>query len=169
MGLIRSVRGFTPQIPSSCFLAENASVIGDVELGEHVSIWYQAVLRGDVMPLRVGSKTNIQDGAVLHGTYGLAGVTLGSGVTVGHSAILHGCTVEDHCLIGMRAVVMDGVVVGEESMVGAGSLLSPGKKFPARHLILGSPAKAVRPLTDRELKFLFESRDNYLLYNDWYL
>jgi carbonic anhydrase/acetyltransferase-like protein (isoleucine patch superfamily) len=166
--MVRSVRGISPQIPESCFLAENATVIGDVILGEDVSVWYHAVLRGDVMPLRVGAKSNIQDGAVLHGTYGLFGVEMGQGVTVGHSAILHGCIVRDHCLIGMRSVVMDGCEIGEECVVGAGSVVSPGKKFPPRHLILGSPARVVRPLTENEIKFLYESRDNYLLYKTWY-
>lgn len=120
------------------------------------------------MPLRVGAKTNIQDGAVLHGTYQVAGVTLGEGVTVGHGAIIHGCDVADHCLIGMRSVIMDGAHIGEESIVGAGSVVAPGKKYPPRHLILGSPAKAIRPLTDNEIQFLHQSRDNYLLYKSWY-
>ncbi len=166
--MVLSVRGFTPQIPESCYIAENSTLVGDVILGEECSVWFQAVLRGDVMPLRIGDKTNIQDGAVLHGTYGVAGVQLGGGVTVGHSAVLHGCTVGDHCLIGMRSVVMDGGELGEESLLGAGSLVPPGKKFPPRHLIVGSPAKALRPLTDSEIQFLYQSRDNYLLYQSWY-
>lgn len=168
MTWIRKVRGFTPQIHPSVFLAENAAIIGDVEIQEKSSIWYNVTIRGDVMPIRIGRETNVQDGSVIHGTYGKFGTTLGNRVTVGHMVMMHGCEVGDHCLIGMGAVLMDGVSIGADSIVGAGTLVTEGKKFPPRSLILGRPGKLVRELTDEELMKLQQSADNYLLYQTWY-
>lgn len=168
MALLRSVRGYTPRIDGSVFLAENASIIGDVEIQAGSSVWYNVVLRGDVMPIRIGRETNIQDGSIIHGTYGQAATTLGDRVTIGHLVMLHGCQVGDRCLIGMGSILMDQVQVGDQCIVGAGSLLTEGKIYPPRSLIMGRPGKVVRPLTDEELKRLEHSADNYLLYSEWY-
>lgn len=166
--LIRPVRGFNPEIHSSCFVAPNAAIIGDVKIAEKSSIWYNVTIRGDVMPIRIGKETNIQDGTVIHGTFGKYGTTIHDRVTVGHLAMLHGCEIGSRCLIGMGAIIMDGCQIGEQSVVGAGSLVTEGSKFPPRSLILGSPAKVKRELTAEEIAFLDQSADNYLLYSSWY-
>ncbi len=163
-----AVRGFTPQIHPSCFLAENSAVIGHVEIGEKSSIWYNVTLRGDVNSIHIGREVNIQDGTVIHGTYEKYGTKLHDRVTIGHLAMLHGCEIGRGTLIGMGAVVMDGVVIGENCLVGAGSLVTEGSKFPPRSLILGRPAKFKRELTPDEVKSLEQSADNYLLYASWY-
>lgn len=165
---IITARGFTPQIEQDVFLAEGAQIIGDVKIGKGSSVWFNTTLRGDVMPIVIGTETNIQDGSVLHGTFGKYGCEVGDRVTIGHSVVLHGCKIGTRCLIGMGSIVMDGAEVGEYSVVGAGSLVTEGKKFPPRSLIVGRPAVFKRPLTDEELKFLEQSADNYLLYKTWY-
>jgi gamma-carbonic anhydrase len=165
---IISVRGFKPQVDKDVWIAPNAMVIGDVVLGESSSVWYSATLRGDVMPLRIGKQVNIQDGAVLHGTYGKYGCTIADRVTVGHLAILHGCQIGQECLIGMGSIIMDGAIIGEQCLVGAGSLVSPGTRISAKHLVLGRPAKAIRLLSDEEIESLKYSADNYLVYKTWY-
>lgn len=164
----KTVRGFTPKIATGAWCAENAAVIGNVEIGEKSTIWYNVTLRGDVNHIRVGKETNIQDGTVVHGTYEKFGTTIGNRVTIGHLAMLHGCEIGDRCLIGMGSILMDGVVIGEQSIVGAGSLVTEGSQFPPRSLILGRPAKVQRPLTEQEIAFLDKSADNYLLYKTWY-
>ena len=139
------------------YLAPNAVVTGDVELGENVNVWYGAVLRGDSGKITVGEGSNIQDNCVLHET-----VTLGKGCTVGHGAILHGCTVGDHCLIGMGAVVLDGAVLGKHCMVGAGALVTGKMNAPEGSLILGNPATVVKPLTDSQIQYIHQDADNYV-------
>lgn len=168
MAIIKSVREFTPQIHESVYLAENASLIGNVTIKKGSSIWYQVVLRGDVMPIEVGEDTNIQDGTIVHGTFEKWGTKIGSRVTIGHQVVLHGTTVEDLCLIGMGSILMDGSYISKNSIVGAGSLVTEGSKFPEGSLILGRPAKVLRPLTQEELQFLPKSADNYKLYTTWY-
>jgi carbonic anhydrase/acetyltransferase-like protein (isoleucine patch superfamily) len=163
-----SCNGFTPQLGKSVYLARGAYLIGDVIIGAESSIWFNAVLRGDVMPIRVGERTNIQDGVVIHGTYQKAAATIGSEVTVGHTAILHGCTIGDLVLVGMGAIIMDSAKIGSKSIVGAGSLVTEGSEFPEGSLIIGRPAKVVRPLKPEELAFLPKSADNYMLYKSWY-
>lgn len=162
------VRGFEMQIGEDVYVADNARIIGAVVIGDRSSVWYNVTIRGDVMPIVIGSETNIQDGAVLHGTFGKAGVRIGNRVTVGHLAMLHGCTIGDRCLIGMSSVVMDQTEIGEFSIVAAGSVVTQGSVFPPRSLIMGSPAKVKRSLTDEEVAFLDKSADNYLLYKTWY-
>lgn len=162
------VRGFTPKIGSHTYLAPTAFVIGDVVMGERCSLWFNVTLRGDVMPIRLGHEVNIQDGAVLHGTFGKFGCTLGDRVTVGHQVTLHGCTIGRECLIGMGSVVMDGAEIGEQVLLGAGSLVTPGTKIPPRSLAVGRPAKVIRTLTQEEIESLKLSADNYLLYKTWY-
>lgn len=166
--IIRSVRGFTPQIHPSVFIAENAAIIGDVQVGEGSSLWYNICIRGDVMPIRIGKQSNIQDGSVIHGTYQEYGCTIHDRVTVGHLVMLHGCEIHSGSLIGMGSIIMDGAVIGEHCLVGAGSLVTEGSKFPAGSLILGRPAKVKRALTPEEIKSLEESADHYLLYKSWF-
>lgn len=162
------VRGFEPQLGENVFVADNARIIGAVVLGDNSSVWFNVTIRGDVMPIEIGKETNIQDGAIIHGTWGKAGVQIGDRVTIGHLAMLHGCRIGTRCLIGMSATLMDQVEIGEYSIVAAGSVVTQGSVFPPRSLIVGSPAKFKRELTDDELKFLDQSADNYLLYKTWY-
>ena len=150
-----------PVIHPTAFVAENSTVIGDVEIGEDSSIWFGSVVRGDVNYIRIGERTNIQDNCVIHVSGGTHPTVLGSEITVGHRVLLHGCTVDDRCLIGMGAILMDGVHVGEECLVGAGSLLTPGTIVPPRSLVIGSPARVKRELTSDEIAFLDRSWRNY--------
>jgi carbonic anhydrase/acetyltransferase-like protein (isoleucine patch superfamily) len=154
-------RGKSPTVAPTAWVAPGASVIGDTELGEHVSIWFGAVLRGDVNFIRIGAYTNIQDNAVIHVTTDGNPTIIGTGVTVGHGAILHACTVEDGALIGMGATVLDGVVVKAGSMVAAGALVSPGKVVESGWLWAGVPARPVRQLTDDEKQYLLWSATHY--------
>lgn len=161
-------RNKIPVLHKNSFVAPTAAVIGDVEIGEGASIWFHVVLRGDVMPIKIGQETNIQDNTVIHGTYQKFGTTIEERVTVGHSCILHGTHVEKNCLIGMGSILMDGSRIGAGSVVGAGSLVTEGSQFPGGVLILGRPAKVVRPLKPEEIAFLSQSADNYLHYQTWY-
>ena len=163
-----TVRGKKPVVHEKVFIADNARLIGDVEIGEASSIWYNVTIRGDVMPIRIGREVNVQDGTVIHGTYGKWGTTLQDRVTIGHLVMLHGCEVGRGTLVGMGAILMDGVKVGESCLIGAGSLLVEGTEIPARSLVIGRPAKVVRSLTDEEVRLLEKSADNYLLYKSWY-
>lgn len=150
MATIRTFAGKTPQLGLGVFVAENAAVIGDVIIGAESSIWYSTTVRGDVMPIRIGARTSIQDNAVVHVTSDFSGTEIGSDCTVGHSAIIHACTVEDFCLIGMGSILLDGVRIGTGSLVGAGALVTPGTIIPPGSLVLGSPAKVKRALDDKE-------------------
>ena len=161
-------RGFSPQIDEDVFVADGAQIIGNVQIGARSSIWFNTTIRGDVMPIKIGRETNIQDGSVLHGTLDKHACSVGDRATIGHNVILHGCKIGMGCLIGMGSIIMDGAEIGELSIVGAGSLITEGKKFPPRSLIVGSPANVKRPLNPEELKFLEQSADNYLLYKTWY-
>ena len=152
---------FTPRIAESAWVADSARVIGNVELAEDASVWFGAVLRGDTEPLRVGKGSNVQDGSVIHADVGYP-VTLGENVTVGHQVTLHGCTVGDGSLIGIRAVVMNGAKIGRNCLVGAGSLVTEGKEFPDGSLIMGTPAKVVRQLTPEQIEPLKRSGRNYV-------
>lgn len=167
--MLHKARGFEPEIGEGSFVAPSADIIGNVTLGKNCSVWFNTTLRGDVMPITIGDETNIQDGTVIHGTFNKAQATIGKRVTVGHSVILHGCSVGDLCLIGMGSILMDGVHIPEKCIVGAGSLVTEGSKFESGWLILGRPAKAIRPLKPEELAFLDQSANNYLNYMKWYL
>lgn len=147
--LIRSFQDFTPQIHPSARLAETAAVIGDVALEENVTIWYGAVLRGDVGPIRIGRGSNIQDNCTVHCAVDVPTV-VGENVVVGHGAILHSCTVGDGCLIGMGSILLDGCVVGEGSIIAAGALVPPGRTIPPRSLVMGVPGRVVRQVTEEE-------------------
>lgn len=151
-----------PRVPDDAFVAPGAMIIGDVELGASASVWYGAVLRGDVQPIRIGARTNVQDGAIVHATSGRTPTTVGDDVTVGHRAILHGCTVGDASLIGMGAIVLDDAVIGRECLVGAGALVTSGTVVPDGSLVVGSPAKVRRALTDEERAALHTSAAHYV-------
>lgn len=153
--------GNAPQVPSSAFVADAAAVIGQVTLGEKASVWFGAVIRGDNEPIRIGNGSNVQEGAVLHVDPGFP-MAIGDGVTIGHQAMLHGCTVGDGSLIGIQAVVMNGAMIGRDSIVGAGAVVTEGKRFPDRSLILGAPAKVVRELTDADVQNLAAAADGYV-------
>jgi len=168
-------KGMEPEIPESCFIAPSADIIGDVVMGEESSVWFQVVIRGDVNSIRIGSRTNIQDGAILHVTRNKppmmsAPLEVGDDVTIGHRVTLHGCTVKSRVLIGMGATILDGAMIAEDSIVAAGALVTKGKKFPPRSLIQGVPAQVVRELTPEELSMLKASAQNYVgdtrLYNE---
>jgi carbonic anhydrase/acetyltransferase-like protein (isoleucine patch superfamily) len=167
MSLI-TARSHRPTIGSDVFIAEGAKLIGDVKIGDRSSVWFNTTLRGDVMPITIGSEANIQDGSTLHGTFGKYACEVGDRVTIGHNVVLHGCKIGTRSLVGMGSIVMDGAEIGEFSVVGAGSLVTEGKKFPPRSLIVGRPAVLKRALNEDELKFLEQSADNYLLYKTWY-
>lgn len=145
------------------YVDESAQVIGDVEMGEGSSIWCNAVVRGDVNYIRIGQRTNVQDAAVLHVTHLTHPLILGNEITVGHAAILHGCTIKGRCLIGMGAVILDGAVIGEETIIGAGALVTEGKEIPPRSLSVGRPARVMRKITDEELKLVLEGMERYVL------
>lgn len=159
--MIRRYNGISPVFASSARLAENVTVIGNVSLGGFVSVWYGAVLRGDVAPIRIGDGANIQDNCVLHCARGKA-LTLGKNVTVGHGAILHSCTVEDGCLVGMGATLLDGCVIGEGSVVGAGALVPPGRVIPPHSLVVGVPGRVVRALTGEEAAANLANAEHYV-------
>ncbi len=168
MNQLIPLRGKTPQIAEKVFIADNARLIGDVTVGAGSSIWFNVTLRGDVMPIVVGREVNIQDGSVVHGTFQKCGTVIEDRVTIGHLVMLHGCRIGARCLIGMGSILMDQCEIGEQSIVAAGSLVTEGSVFPPRSLIVGSPAKVKRPLTEKEIQFLDQSADNYLLYKSWY-
>jgi carbonic anhydrase/acetyltransferase-like protein (isoleucine patch superfamily) len=170
-------KGIEPKIDDSCFISPSADIIGDVEIGKDSSVWFQVVIRGDVNKIRIGERTNIQDGAVLHVTRDKppmkgAPLTLGDDITLGHRVTLHGCTLKNRILVGMGATILDGAVINDDSIVAAGALITKDKVFPPKSLIQGSPAKVVRELTADEIAFLKISATNYVgdsqLYNKEY-
>jgi carbonic anhydrase/acetyltransferase-like protein (isoleucine patch superfamily) len=162
--IVRPFGGKQPRIDPSALVAEDAVVVGDVEIGAESSLWFGTVARGDVNFIRIGARTNLQDGTIVHVTSGTHPTVIGDDVTVGHRVVLHGCTVHDRCLVGIGATVMDGAVVGPDAMIGAGALVAPGTVVPPRTLFLGAPAKAKRALTDEEVAFLLRSARNYVGY-----
>lgn len=167
--MIHPLRGIAPRIHESVFVAPSADVIGDVEIGAGSSVWFACVLRGDVNRITIGKDTNVQDGTVIHGTYKKWAVTIGDGVSIGHKAMIHGCTIGDRTLVGMGAVILDGAEIGPRCLVGAGALVTQGFKAPEGSLILGAPAKVVRPLKPEEIKSILEdSVTRYKMYVGWY-
>lgn len=158
------LNGVRPTLAKDAWVAPNATVIGDVHLGEASSIWFSTVLRGDYFPIRVGARTNIQDGSVVHITAGKAATTIGDDVTVGHMVLLHGCTVGHRCLIGMGSTLLDGAEIGDESLVAAGSLVTPGTKIPARSFAMGRPARVMRGIREEDLVWIREAGRLYVEY-----
>jgi carbonic anhydrase/acetyltransferase-like protein (isoleucine patch superfamily) len=163
-----SFKGITPKLGTGVYIAPSADVIGKVEFDEHVSIWHQCVARGDVNWIKIGKNTNVQDLSMLHVTKDFP-LTIGSCVSVGHSVTLHGCTIGDHCLIGMGAVILDGAEIGEHSVVAAGALVAPGKKYPPRSMIMGNPAVVKRELNEEEIELYGNHYKAYVIYKEDYL
>ena len=161
-------KGVMPRIGKNVFIAENAYVIGDVEIGDYASVWYGAALRGDFAPIVIGSHTSIQENCVVHTDHDFPSI-VGSHVTTGHTAVIHGARVGDHCIVGMGALLLNGASVGPESIVGAGAVLAEGKEFAPRSLILGVPGKALREVTEQEIARIYSNAETYLGYAREYL
>jgi carbonic anhydrase/acetyltransferase-like protein (isoleucine patch superfamily) len=168
MSLILPVKGVSPVFGNNCYLAPNATIIGDVVLGDNCSVWFNAVVRGDVHFIRIGNKVNIQDGAIIHCTYQKAPTVIGNNVSIGHAAIVHGCTVMDNVLIGMRAVLMDHVVVEPGSIIAAGAVVLEGTHIESGCIYAGVPAKKVKTVDAEQTQRLIDGiANNYLMYSDW--
>lgn len=169
MALIKAVKGISPKFGKNCFLAENATIVGEVEMGDDCSVWFNAVIRGDVHYIRIGNKVNIQDGAVIHCTYQKSPTNIGNNVSVGHRAIVHGCTVKDNVLIGMGAIVMDNCVINENTIIAAGAVVLENTVVEPGSIYAGIPARKVKSIS----KELFEGEikriaDNYVMYSHWF-
>lgn len=167
--LILPVKDKSPAWGNDCYIAENATIVGDVKMGDKCSVWFNAVIRGDVNYIKIGNNTNIQDGVVIHGTYLKAPTNIGNYVSIGHNALVHGCTLKDHSLVGMGAIVMDGAVVEEYVIIGAGSVVLERTVCESGYLYAGSPAKKIKPLTDEQKALLDKLPDNYILYSSWFM
>lgn len=162
--MLRSYKGRLPAVHPTAWVDESAQVIGDVEIGEASSVWMNVVIRGDVHRIRIGRRTNIQDGTVVHVMRGTHPTTIGDEVTIGHAAVIHGCTLADRILVGMGAIILNGAEVGEDSIVAAGALLTEGVRIPPRSLVMGSPGKVRRPLTDDEVASIRDYAERYVGY-----
>ncbi len=162
--MIKSYQGVTPTIASTAFIEDTAVIVGDVVIEADSSVWFHSVVRGDVNYIRIGRRTNVQDLSLLHVTHDTHPLIIGDDVTIGHHVVLHGCTIQNRVLVGMGAVLMDGVVVGDDCLIGAGALVTEHTKIPPGSLVVGSPARVKRPLRDTELAWLKESAQNYVRY-----
>ena len=169
MALIKPLRGFTPEFGTDCYLAENATIIGDVKMGNNCSIWFNAVLRGDVHYIKLGNHVNVQDNAVIHATYEKYPTNIGNYVSIAHGAIIHGCTIKDNVLIGMGAIVMDNAVVESNSIVAAGSVVTQGTHIKSGSVYGGAPAKLIKEVSPELLEGQINRiANNYAMYSDWY-
>lgn len=169
MALIKPVKGIAPKFGRDCYLAENSTIVGDVEMGDECSIWFNAVVRGDVNSIRLGNRVNIQDGAVIHCTYQRTSTTLGNDVSVGHNALVHGCTVHDNVLVGMGAIVMDNAVINSHSIIAAGAVVLEGTVVESYSIYAGIPAKKVKSLDpEKAEKMLRKVAENYVMYSGWF-
>ena len=169
MALIKDVNGNSPEFGKDCYLAENATVVGEVSMGDNCSIWFNAVVRGDVHYIKMGNKVNIQDGAVIHCTYQKAPTNIGNNVSIGHNALVHGCTIHDNVLIGMGSIVMDGVVVESNSIIAAGAVVLQGTHVESGSVYAGVPAKKVKDIDEALSKGEIERiANNYVLYSSWF-
>ncbi|WP_448528375.1 gamma carbonic anhydrase family protein [Raineya sp.] len=167
MALIIPVRGFMPKFGKNCFLAPNATLIGDVEMGDECTIWFNAVVRGDVNSIRMGNRCNVQDGAVIHCTYQKSNVIMGNNVSVAHNAIIHGCTIEDNVLVGMGAIIMDNAHVGTGSIIAAGAVVLAGTRIEPHSIWAGNPAKFLKPVGDKASE-IERIAGNYPMYASWF-
>jgi carbonic anhydrase/acetyltransferase-like protein (isoleucine patch superfamily) len=167
--MIRSYGGKAPQIAATAFIEASAQIIGDVQIGEHSSVWFNCVLRGDIHYIRIGHSTNIQDGVIIHVMGGRCPTLIGNYVTIGHGVILHGCTIKDRSLIGIGSIILDDAVIGEQSLVAAGSVVTPGTVIPPRSLVMGAPAKVRREVTEEEIKSIDMHWQHYIEYKNSYL
>ena len=167
--VILPVKDKSPIWGEDCFIAENATIVGDVVMGSNCSVWFNAVIRGDVHYIRIGDNTNIQDGAVIHATYLRAPTNIGSNVSIGHNALVHGCTLHDHNLVGMGAIVMDHAVVNQFVIIAAGAVVLENTICESGFLYAGMPAKKIKPLTDQQIELLKQLPKNYIMYSGWFM
>ena len=169
MALIKTVNGKSPQMGENCYLAENATVVGDVAMGDDCSVWFQAVVRGDVHYIKMGNKVNVQDGAIIHCTYQKAPTNIGNNVSIGHRAIVHGCTIHDNVLVGMGAIVMDHAVVEENVLIAAGAIVLENSHLESGFIYAGIPAKKVKAISPETFKdTIHRISDNYVMYANWF-
>jgi carbonic anhydrase/acetyltransferase-like protein (isoleucine patch superfamily) len=169
MPIILPVRGKAPQIPDDCYIAENATIVGEVTMGAQCSVWFNAVIRGDVNSISMGDKVNVQDGACIHCTYQKAATTIGNNVSIGHHAIVHGCTIEDNVLIGMGSIVMDGARIGSGSIIAAGAVVLEGTIVPPGSIFAGVPARKVKEISQELLRGeVNRIANNYVMYSSWF-
>ncbi|WPU98938.1 gamma carbonic anhydrase family protein [Mucilaginibacter sp. cycad4] len=168
MPLILPVKDKSPVWGNDCFIAENCTIVGDVVMGDNCSVWFNAVIRGDVHYIKIGNNTNVQDGAVIHATYLKAPTNIGSNVSIGHNALVHGCTLHDHTLVGMGAIVMDHAVVNEFVIIAAGAVVLENTICESGYLYAGIPAKKIKPLTDEQRAMLKQLPQNYIMYSGWF-
>ncbi len=168
MAIIKSLRGHTPQFGKDCFLADNATVVGEVKMGDYCTIWFNAVVRGDVHSITMGNNTNVQDGAIIHCTYLKAKTVIGSNVSIAHNAIVHGCTIEDNVLIGMGSIVMDDAVIGSGSVIAAGAVILPGTIVEPGSIYAGIPAKRIKSTGPEMTEVITRTALNYPMYAKWY-
>ena len=167
--MLREYQGKWPEVHHTVFIDESAQVVGDVSIGEDSSIWHNAVIRGDVNYIRIGERTNIQDGVILHGTLGLYPVILDDNITIGHNAVVHGCTVHSNCLIGMGAIILDNAEIGKSCIIGAGAIVTESMRVPPNSLVLGIPGRVKRRLSEQEIQSLPERATRYVEYKNRYL
>ena len=168
MALIKTVRGIHPQFGDNCWFADNATIVGEVIMGRDCTVWFNAVVRGDVNSIHIGDRTNIQDGAVIHCTYQRYKTTIGSSVSIAHNAIVHGCTLADNVLVGMGAIVMDGAVVGSGSIIAAGAVVTQHTVVPPGSIYAGSPARLLKAVSSEQAEIFARTANNYVMYADWY-
>lgn len=169
MPLIKSVNGKHPQISEDCYIAENATIVGDVSIGKQCSIWFNAVLRGDVHFIKLGNKVNVQDGAVIHATYQKSPTTIGNNVSIGHNAIVHGCTIKDNVLIGMGSIVMDDCIIESNSIIAAGAVVTKNTRVEAGSIYAGTPAKKIKDISQELVSGeINRIADNYVKYSSWF-
>ncbi|MEM1405414.1 MAG: gamma carbonic anhydrase family protein [Bacteroidota bacterium] len=168
MAIIKSVRGFTPEIGANCFLADNAVIVGEVDMGDSCTVWFNAVVRGDVHSISIGTNTNIQDGAIIHCTYQKAKTVIGSNVSIAHNAIVHGCTIEDNVLIGMGAIVMDNAIIKTGSVIAAGAVVLANTVVEENTIYAGLPAKKVKDTGENMKAVIERTAKNYPMYATWY-
>ncbi len=169
MPIIKSVNGFSPNIPDDCFIAENATIVGEVSMGSQCSVWFNAVIRGDVHYIKMGSKVNVQDGAVIHATYKTSPTNIGNNVSIGHNALVHGCTIHDNVLIGMGSIVMDDCVIESNSIIAAGAVVTKNTRVESGSIYAGIPAKKVKDISEELISGeINRIADNYVKYSSWY-
>lgn len=169
MKIIKAVRGKSPQIPEDCFVAENATIVGEVTMGKNCSVWYNAVIRGDVHFIKMGDKVNVQDGAVIHATYQKSPTTIGNNVSIGHNAIVHGCTIHDNVLVGMGSVIMDDCVIESNSIIAAGAVVSKNTRVESGTIYAGIPAKKIKDISKELISGEIDRiANNYVEYASWF-
>lgn len=168
MALIKTVQGRAPQFGDNCWFAENATLVGDIRMGRDCTVWFNAVIRGDVNSIVMGDRCNVQDGAVIHCTYQKTVTTIGNNVSIAHNAIVHGCTIADNVLIGMGAIVMDGAVIGAGSIVAAGAIVTQNTQVPPGSIYAGNPARFLKPVSPEQADVFKRTADNYVMYAEWF-